>query len=734
MTGTRIDWRLLVLLYILGFVLLREWLIPVMELTDTDYLGLFLFFIVLSFLLALVRAKWWVTVPVKIIYIVWVVHYVYLDKVFISKDTVFYLLKDLMSNVPIIIGADWDNITNPFKTILFFFLLWMTTYLIRHWIEVRKSILLFYMMTVVFIATIDTFSPYSADGSIFRIMVAGLLLLGLLFISKLMERHQRSIPDGALIILLLPLLFTVVVSGAFANYLPKQEPIWPDPIPYFKSIVQGAGVGGSGASVSKSGYDTDDTTLGGSFTQDDTVVFEVKVASKQYWKIETKNTYTSKGWEQVPANENQAIYAPGMELAESEKYEGTSVKPQLLAEFQVAEPFPFIVYPYGINRVNTTADALLFHSEMSGKYTTQLRGSEGPEPIETYEIEFQEPEYSLAALRAAEMVDYAAENEDFTPYLQLPNSLPQRVGDLAEEITVQHSSVYEKAKAIESYFKKNGFVYTQQNVAIPKAGDDYVDQFLFDTKSGYCDNFSTSMVVMLRTLDIPARWVKGFAPGESVVNGAGERVYQITNNEAHSWVEAYMPGVGWMPFEPTIGFNGLTDIDYDLELDLTNPESPEMKEPEQPKQEQKEAPVKEEKDFDIGKYFNSMGSWLKDNSWIIVAGATVLAFIIWRLFVVRVKWLPRVLIYASRSGKEDWVTFDKQYTSLLKQLNRLGLKRANGMTLSDYAKTVDTHFGGDGMRKLTAAYEKGLYGGNTTDHEWASLQEVWEDLINRTSR
>ena len=97
--------------------------------------------------------------------------------------------------------------------------------------------------------------------------------------------------------------------------------------------------------------------------------------------------------------------------------------------------------------------------------------------------------------------------------------------------------------------------------------EDYVDQFLFDTKRGYCDNFSTSMVVMLRSIDIPARWVKGFAPGEYRLNDEGERVYQITNNEAHSWVEAYIPGIGWMPFEPTIGFSNLTDIDYDIELD-----------------------------------------------------------------------------------------------------------------------------------------------------------------------
>ena len=729
MTGKQMDRRLLVLLYILGFVLLREWLMPVMELTDTDYLGIFLLFVVLSFLLALIRVKWWVTVPVKLIYIVWVIHYVYMDKVLFSKDTALYLFKDVLSNVQIIIGADWDNITNPFKTALFFLLLWMTTYLIRHWIEVKKSILLFYMMTVIFIAFIDTFSPYSADGSIFRIMVAGLLLLGLLSVSKLIDKHTKSISAGAFIAMSLPLLSLVVMSAALASVLPKQEPVWPDPVPYFKSIVQGTG--GGSASISKSGYDTDDSALGGAFVKDDTVVFEVKVASKQYWKIETKNTYTSKGWEQVPAKEAQTTYTSGMELGGAEKYWETPGNPQLLAEFQVLEPFPFIVYPYGINRVYAMDDALFLRSEMSGKYSTTIRGSE--DSLNMYEIEFKEPNYSLNALRAAEMSDYASEPVDFTPYLQLPQQLPQRVRDLAEEIAEPFDNVYEKTRAIEGYFKKNGFVYSQQNVAIPKAGDDYVDQFLFDTKSGYCDNFSTAMVVMLRALDIPARWVKGFAPGESIINGSGERIYQVTNNEAHSWVEAYMPGVGWMPFEPTIGFSGLAQIDYDVELDLTDTEVPEVKKPEQPKKEQAKKPVKENKNVEFTKYVESITTWLKNNKWLMAVGLAGLAFVAWRIFVVRVKWLPRVLIYASRSSKEDWVTFDKQYASLLKQLNRLGLKRAGGVTLTDYAATVDDYFGGDTMRLLTTAYEKGLYGGNTTDHDWARLKEMWEDLINRTS-
>ncbi|MBD4895172.1 hypothetical protein GUF81_05585, partial [Xanthomonas citri pv. citri] len=94
-----------------------------------------------------------------------------------------------------------------------------------------------------------------------------------------------------------------------------------------------------------------------------------------------------------------------------------------------------------------------------------------------------------------------------------------------------------------------------ENVTIPKNDEDYVDQFLFETKMGYCDNFSSAMVVLLRSAGIPARWVKGYTSGE--YKEAGNKngsIYEVTNNNAHSWVEVYFPEQGWVTFEPTKGF------------------------------------------------------------------------------------------------------------------------------------------------------------------------------------
>ena len=304
---------------------------------------------------------------------------------------------------------------------------------------------------------------------------------------------------------------------------------------------------------------------------------------------------------------------------------------------------------------------------------------------------------------------------------------------MAEAITETHDSVYDKTKAIERYFARSGFVYDQKNVAIPGETDDYVDQFLFDTKRGYCDNFSTSMVVMLRTIGIPARWVKGFAPGEISKRAEGNRIYEITNNEAHSWVEAYMPGIGWMPFEPTIGFGGPATIDYDIEMELNDPEIPEMKEQEKPEPKKPEKVETIKKEYEFLNMFSAFGSWVKSNVRMLIVTLGVVLFTVWRLYVSRRKWLPKLLIPIYRFGKKDWATYSKRYKSLLKQLDRFGLKRRSDMTLSSYAVQVDTYFGGDTMRQLTVAYEKGLYGDDTTNHDWLRLQEMWEDLINRTS-
>jgi hypothetical protein len=98
---------------------------------------------------------------------------------------------------------------------------------------------------------------------------------------------------------------------------------------------------------------------------------------------------------------------------------------------------------------------------------------------------------------------------------------------------------------MESYFHTN-FTYTL-NIA-GKPGADPLAHFLFNTKAGFCEYFATAMAVMLRTQGIPSREVNGFLPGE--YNDVGGD-YIVRASDAHSWVEAYFPGSGWVTFDPT---------------------------------------------------------------------------------------------------------------------------------------------------------------------------------------
>lgn len=129
-------------------------------------------------------------------------------------------------------------------------------------------------------------------------------------------------------------------------------------------------------------------------------------------------------------------------------------------------------------------------------------------------------------------------------YLQLP-ALDSRVFDLAFNIGAGTSSDQEKARRVEKHLQTNYF-YTldQDQLENPQP----LVAFLLQTRRGHCEYFASSMVVLMRALKVPARIVNGFQAGE--YNEIGEN-YVIRGRDAHSWVEVWIPGTGWIPFDPT---------------------------------------------------------------------------------------------------------------------------------------------------------------------------------------
>jgi protein-glutamine gamma-glutamyltransferase len=130
-------------------------------------------------------------------------------------------------------------------------------------------------------------------------------------------------------------------------------------------------------------------------------------------------------------------------------------------------------------------------------------------------------------------------------YLQLPSDMPERIGELARTWSDGQGDDMARARAIERHLRTE---YTYDLSSPSGAYDQPLDHFLFESRRGHCEYYSTAMAVMLRTVGIPSRNVTGFIGG--TWNKFGE-FYAVRQGDAHSWVEAYVEGRGWLTFDPT---------------------------------------------------------------------------------------------------------------------------------------------------------------------------------------
>ena len=164
-------------------------------------------------------------------------------------------------------------------------------------------------------------------------------------------------------------------------------------------------------------------------------------------------------------------------------------------------------------------------------------------------VSLYEADSDISTPAAAELRTAGNNLPQFAPaYLQLPNlGLDPRIPRLAAQIASSASNNYDKAIAVERYLQSH-YAYTLQ---LPRSAvADPLANFLFERKQGHCEYFASSMAVMLRTLGIPSRVVNGFRSDEfNDVTG----YYVVRGKNAHSWVEAYFPGYGWVTFDPTPG-------------------------------------------------------------------------------------------------------------------------------------------------------------------------------------
>ena len=161
-----------------------------------------------------------------------------------------------------------------------------------------------------------------------------------------------------------------------------------------------------------------------------------------------------------------------------------------------------------------------------------------------YTVDSQVSTATPAQLRAADS-PFALPADVQQQAEQLPHAYP-RVLALARSVTAHDTNTYDKVESLIHWI--GAHTHYSENIPPLPAGADTVDEFLFGNRVGFCEQISTSLAVMLRSLGIPAREAVGYVPGgyDPITD-----LYQVHADDAHAWVQVWFPGYGWQNFDPT---------------------------------------------------------------------------------------------------------------------------------------------------------------------------------------
>lgn len=311
--------------------------------------------------------------------------------------------------------------------------------------------------------------------------------------------------------------------------------------------------------------------------------------------------------------------------------------------------------------------------------------------------------------------------DEFREHLLLPASIDFRILDLARSTGLGSSSV-ERARSIERYLRTN-FPYTtdlpQQTQPDPLA------YFLFERKKGHCEYFASSMAVMLRAIQIPSRVVTGFQSGTfNPMTGW----HVIRASDAHSWVEAWLPGRGWVTFDPTPPDTGraVTDVlwsrmmlyfdtadtlwrewvvgySLDRQIDLV------ARVERRSRLLSKSVEWNEELQAWSAAAFTAARPWLTYGGVIVAAG-----FALWFLAPGLIEQLT-ARRHSARVSSGKAVASDAAilYGRMLRVLRRRGLDKPAWLTPMEFAQIVPAAGQGALVEQITTAYQDLRYGGKT---------------------
>lgn len=303
-------------------------------------------------------------------------------------------------------------------------------------------------------------------------------------------------------------------------------------------------------------YGGDSLQLGGAIKLGDQVVFLVEAPQgrRYYWRSRVFDVYSNGRWS-PGADVRLTVEQPPLTITYEADQLNARVPVQQRFTIGLSASRLLYVAPQPTQVDLPTRTDLLYSPNRAGMNVSVIRPLKVLYRGDSYSVTSLLSDATATQLRAAPAV-YSEWISRL--YLQVSPSISANTRLLAQQIVDAASATtpYDRAKAIEGWLRAN--ILYNELIPQPPPDRDPVDWVLFDIRQGYCNYYATAMVVMLRSLGIPARMAAGFAQGTW---DASQNVFSVQEKDAHTWVEVFFPGYGWIDFEPTAAQAPINRVD-----------------------------------------------------------------------------------------------------------------------------------------------------------------------------
>lgn len=466
------------------------------------------------------------------------------------------------------------------------------------------------------------------------------------------------------------------------------------------------------------GYQSDSSKLGGPVNLSDKKIMTVLSDTDIYLRGNVRHTYTGDSWKTISMP--SGYYALGQDFSELSKHEQNTYYKQIditITNHSFASTTIFSPYKAAEVKFNSNNRLIVDRDNI-------LVFTDGIYDGESYIVKVQKP-LPYGILVSLGINEKKEDLTDLEFYLQVPHDkITKRTETLVKEIVKGSNNDFQKAVAIEDYLRNN-YKYKLDVENVP-AHEEFIDYFLFNGQEGYCTYYATAMAVMLRLEGIPSRYVEGYLAHEEVEPG----MYEISHENAHAWVEAFIEPVGWMTFEPTPAYDIQNRLEnYQLPLSEKDEFLNEtIKNNRDPRINTDDPLIDPDQNFvDIGLSPN-LNNNLEDESTQLPKYIGYI-FIGLLLLILPMRFLIGFLYYVYQESKSKKWSINKRiiykYNKIIKTTELLGFPQEYGETHYEYANRIAYKFyshNEKGINEITEIFVKSKYSDSI-----AALEDM-EDL------